>query len=147
MKRLILLMLMITVNSVFSEELSKNVEIVMTYEGGYSSVKQGEICILQKGEEASFTEKKEFYSEETEPQKKSGAVSQEKFQSLFQTLEKNNVWTLSDLTDDVATDGFTYTFQISEGQKTHTFKVYFPQLQKDPRYMAIVKAVDQAVSS
>ena len=115
-------------------------KVIMTYTGGYSPIKEVRIEVSKTGNYISFTAGKIYY-DNTPPEKKEGEVLPEKFDELVAQLEKNDGWTLSDLTEYVATDGFTYHIEIRTGEKEHTFQVYFPELQKDKRYVNIVNAI------
>jgi len=115
-------------------------KVVMTYAGGYSPIKEIRIEILKKDNNISFLAEK-FYYDNTPSEKKEGEVPPEKFNVLVAELEKNEAWTLTDLTEYVATDGFTYKIEIQNGDKQHLFQVYFPELQKDKRYVNIANAI------
>jgi hypothetical protein len=115
-------------------------KVVMTYAGGYSPIKEVRIEILKTGEQISFSAEKIYY-DSTPSEKKEGAVSPETFNDLVSEFEKNDGWTLPDLSEYVATDGFTYRIDIRGGDKQHAFQVYFPELQKDKRYVNIINAI------
>jgi hypothetical protein len=115
-------------------------KIGMTYSGGYSPIKEVRIEILKTGEQISFSAEKIYY-DSTPSEKKEGAVSPETFNDLVSQLEKNDGWALPDLSEYVATDGFTYRIDIRNDDKQHAFQVYFPELQKDKRYANIANAI------
>lgn len=132
--------------NIFAEELPSEWEITMTYQGGYSPIKSGTIHIQKKASETTYTKRIEYYEEESlGPEEGSGTVPAERLVFLAEALQKYDAWSLGDLKEYVATDGFTFDIEIKESGRQHRFEVYFPELQKDQRYNRIVKAIHDAI--
>lgn len=140
-----IMMLMCSIR-VSAQELPQQWELAMSYEGGYSPVKSVEIRIRREAGANRFEIKRTYYEEENRPaEQRSGSLSDDELAALISLLNAKEVWTLADLEEYVATDGFTYTIQVREAVREHRFRVYFPQLQDDKRYASIVEAVLEAV--
>ncbi|MBI1883043.1 MAG: hypothetical protein HYS08_02425 [Chlamydiae bacterium] len=128
-----------------AEDVKNDWQLTMTYEGGYSPVKEVQIQIFEQRDGVHYSKHLEYYDETEGPVHREGTVSEEDFSNLMGLLEKNEIWTLKDLKDRVATDGFTYVIEIKTREKSNRFEVYFPELQPDRRYKNIVKAVKSAM--
>jgi hypothetical protein len=62
---------------------------------------------------------------------------------LYLALEENGFWELGDsrAAEGVVTDIPTYTFTLEVGDRSHSFSVYAPTFDPDPRYGAVTRAV------
>jgi hypothetical protein len=62
---------------------------------------------------------------------------------LYLALEENGFWELGDsrAAEKIVTDIPTYTLTLTVGERSHSFSVYAPTFDPDPRYGAVVGAV------
>lgn len=72
----------------------------------------------------------------------SSKVDLDGFQSIWQTLEDLDVWTMQDGKPDLGVEGastFTYTFR--DGDREHSFSGYAVDLIEDPRYYQLYELI------
>ena len=120
--------------------------IVMNQTGGFAGGAR-KITIQEENGSIVLTSVDERTHQQSE-----GSVSPEEFAELWQTLEANDIFTLSTnakLLDTVA-DAFNYELIVERGEKRNQFSVYAPDLLVDggeTRYNAIVSAIEQFADS